>query len=82
MEGKNKQGASATLLSSPAALKTGQAGAQLSAHLAFVVQFRRTSGDLSGRVEHIASGEATLFSCEQELFDFFKQILQTTLAEK
>jgi len=33
------------------------------------------AADLAGRVEHIASGEAALFSCEHELFDFLKRIL-------
>jgi len=36
---------------------------------------------LAGGVEHIASAEAALFSCEHDLFDFFRRIL-TTVAEE
>jgi hypothetical protein len=54
--------------------------APFSAHWAFVVQFRKTPADLAGRAEHIASAQATLFSSEQELVDFFRRILQANVA--
>jgi hypothetical protein len=42
---------------------------------AFVVQFRTNNGALTGRVEHIASGDAVLFWDQHELFNFFGRIL-------
>jgi hypothetical protein len=84
MERKNKpnQGASGTGSSGPGMVNPGSSDAPFSAHRAFVVQFRKTAGDPAGRVEHIASGEAALFSCEHDLFDFFRRILRTIADDK
>jgi hypothetical protein len=53
--------------------------APLSPHWAFVVQLREgtamTPDALHGRVEHIASGQAALFSCLEELRVFMAQVL-------
>ena len=84
MEGKNKQNQRATGTESggPGMVNTERCDAPLSARRAFVVQFRKTAAEeLAGRVEHIASAEASLFSCERDLFDFFRRIL-TTVAEE
>jgi hypothetical protein len=51
------------------------ADAPFSPRRAFVVQFRITAEALTGRAEHIASGEAALFSDLQELCEFFKRVL-------
>jgi len=80
MERKNKRKQGGMESSSPGAVSTEPSGAPFSAHTAFVVQFRRTPNDLAGRVEHIASGEVTLFSGEHDLFDFFRRIL-TSIGE-
>jgi hypothetical protein len=49
--------------------------APLSPTRAFVVQFRAKAGGLSGRVEHLATGEAAFFENQGELLEFFDQIL-------
>jgi len=83
MERKNnqKQRARGTESGGPGMVDTERCDAPLSARRAFVVQFRKTAAGLAGRVEHIASAEAALFSCEHDLFDFFRRLL-TTVAEK
>jgi len=80
MERKNKRKQGGMESRSPGAVSTEPSGAPFSPHTAFVVQFRRTPNDLAGRVEHIASGEVTLFSGEHDLFDFFRRVLRTTIA--
>jgi hypothetical protein len=51
----------------------------LSPHWAFVVQLRQgtalTPEALHGRVEHIVSGQATLFTSLEELRAFMAQVL-------
>jgi hypothetical protein len=42
---------------------------------AFVVQFRSGSGQLEGRAEHMASGDAIFFEDHHELLQFFKRVL-------
>jgi hypothetical protein len=53
--------------------------ALLSPHWAFVVQLREgtalTSDALHGRVEHIVSGQAALFTSLEELRAFMAQVL-------
>jgi hypothetical protein len=53
--------------------------APLSPHWAFVVQLREgtalTPQDVRGRVEHIVSGQATLFASLAELWAFMQQVL-------
>ena len=53
--------------------------APLPRHWAFVIQLRRGSGftaeTLSGRVEHIVSGQATTFSALHQLLAFMEQAL-------
>ena len=53
--------------------------ASLSPHWAFVVQLREgtalTAETLHGRVEHIVSGQATLFMSLEELLAFMAQVL-------
>jgi hypothetical protein len=53
--------------------------APLSVHCAFVVHFRVNSdvahGRLAGRVEHVASGQATRFASLEELLAFIAQVL-------
>jgi hypothetical protein len=49
----------------------------LSVHRSFVVQFR-SDGDgrqLSGRVEHVTSGQATRFASAKELLAFLQRVL-------
>jgi hypothetical protein len=53
------------------------APAAFSPHYAFVVQFRSGEAKIGGRVEHISSGNATLFGGQNELFEFFRRILGT-----
>jgi len=48
--------------------------AAFSPHRAFVVQFRG-KGQLEGRVEHMASGDAIFFEDQYELLQFFKRVL-------
>ena len=59
--------------------ESGQ-GHPLSPRHAFVVQFRAETdidaGRLAGRVEHIVTGQATLFETEETLLAFIKQVLQ------
>jgi hypothetical protein len=54
--------------------------ATFSPRYAFVVQFRSGDAKNGGRVEHMPSGNATLFEDPNELFEFFCRILRT--AEK
>jgi hypothetical protein len=53
--------------------------APLSPHWAFVVQLREgtalTAETLHGRVEHIVSGQATLFTSLEDLLAFMAQVL-------
>jgi hypothetical protein len=55
--------------------------APLSPHWAFVVQVRQgtalTPEALRGRVEHIVSGQATVFTSLGELWTFMAQVLTT-----
>ena len=53
------------------------APAAFSPHYAFVVQFRLGDVNVGGRVEHMSSGDATLFGDQNELFQFFRRILGT-----
>jgi len=56
--------------------------APLSPHWAFVVQLREgtglTSEAMYGRVEHIATGQATLFTSLEEVRAFMAQVLIET----
>lgn len=51
----------------------------MSAQHAFVVQFTPetdlATGSCTGRVEHVASGQATHFQSAEELLKFFTQVL-------
>jgi hypothetical protein len=58
-----------------AVLRKEEKTAPLSPTRAFVVQFRTNSGPLTGRAEHLASGEAVLFANKNELFEFFERTL-------
>ena len=53
--------------------------APLSVHWAFVVHFRAATavaqGQVSGRVEHVVSGQATHFQSRQELLACIAQVL-------
>jgi hypothetical protein len=55
--------------------------APLSVHRAFVVHFRVdsdvTQGRVAGRVEHVASGQATHFASLEELLAFMARVLAT-----
>jgi hypothetical protein len=55
--------------------------APLSVHRAFVVHFRTNSdvthGRMVGRVEHVASGQATHFASLEELLAFMARVLAT-----
>ncbi|HET8669454.1 MAG TPA: hypothetical protein VFM05_02155 [Candidatus Saccharimonadales bacterium] len=55
--------------------------APLSVHRAFVVHFRTNSdiaqGRVTGRVEHIASGQLTHFTSLEELLTFLGRVLAT-----
>ena len=55
--------------------------APLAPHWAFVVQLRQgtalTPAALHGRVEHIVSGQASLFTSLEELRAFMVQVLST-----
>ena len=58
------------------------ADAPLSPHWAFVVQLREgtllTPDAVHGRVEHIVSGQATLFSSLEEVRVFMERVLTQT----
>jgi hypothetical protein len=58
--------------------------APLSVHRAFVVHFRTSSdvtqGHMAGRVEHVASGQATHFASLEELLAFMARVLATIRA--
>jgi hypothetical protein len=62
-----------------------QTESPLSPYRAFVVQFRAgtdiTRGQLSGRVEHVVSGQATHFASLQELLAFIERVLTTVRAQ-
>jgi hypothetical protein len=51
---------------------------------AFVVQFRSgtdvAQGTVSGRIEHVTSGQATLFASWAELQDFIARVLPAVRA--
>jgi hypothetical protein len=51
-----------------------------SAHWAFVVQFQSDTvveqGHLTGRVEHVVSGQATTFQTLETLLTFIAQVLR------
>jgi hypothetical protein len=62
-----------------------QAGkAPLSVHWAFVVHFRVSSdvacGQIAGRVEHVVSGQSTLFDSLEELLAFMARVLASVRA--
>ena len=54
--------------------------AHLSVHWAFVVQFQSDTaveqGHLTGRVEHVISGQATAFQSLETLLAFIAQVLR------
>ena len=56
--------------------------APLSPHWAFVVQLREgtmlTPETVYGRVEHLATGQATLFTSLEEVRTFMEQVLSRT----
>lgn len=52
-----------------------KAYAPFSRDRAFVVQFRTNGETLTGRAEHIASGDVVLFRDQHELLNFFRRIL-------
>jgi hypothetical protein len=58
--------------------------APLSVHHAFVVHFRVNSevaqGRITGRVEHVASGQSTQFASLEELLAFMGRVLATVRA--
>ncbi len=58
--------------------------APVSVHRAFVVYFRTnsavTQGRVAGRVEHVASGQATHFASLEELLAFMARVLATVRA--
>jgi hypothetical protein len=53
----------------------------LSPHRAFVVQFRENAdverGRLTGRIEHVTSGQATHFQSLEQLLAFVARVLAT-----
>ena len=53
--------------------------APLSVHRAFVVHFRENNDvahrQMSGRVEHVVSGQSTHFASLEELLDFIARVL-------
>lgn len=57
----------------------------LSVHRAFVVHFRTETdvaqGQVAGRVEHVVSGQAALFSSLQELLAFVARVLAQARTE-
>jgi hypothetical protein len=58
--------------------------AHLSVHWAFVVQFRSDTaveqGHLTGRVEHVVSGQATDFEALETLLAFIARVLRAKRA--
>ena len=58
--------------------------APLSAHWAFVVHFRTdtdiTQGRITGRVEHVVSGQSTHFDSLEELLAFVARVLASVRA--
>jgi hypothetical protein len=63
-----------------------QTESPLSPYRAFVVQFRAETnaahGKISGRVEHVVSGQATHFVSVAELLAFIGQVLATVKENK
>ena len=63
-----------------------QTESPLSPYRAFVVQFRAETnvarGKVSGRVEHVVSGQATHFASVEELLAFIGQVLATVRENK
>ena len=61
-----------------------QTESPLSPYRAFVVQFRTETnvarGQVSGRVEHVVSGQATHFTSVKELLAFIGHVLSTVRA--
>jgi len=61
-----------------------QTESPLSPYRAFVVQFHTETkvacGQVSGRVEHVVSGQATHFASVEELLAFIEQVLATVRA--
>jgi len=61
-----------------------QTESPLSPYRAFVVQFRKETevarGRVSGRVEHVVSGQATHFASLEELLTFIGQVLAAVRA--
>jgi hypothetical protein len=61
-----------------------QAESPLSPYRAFVVQFRTETdiarGCVTGRVEHVVSGQATHFASIEELLAFIGRVLSTIRA--
>ena len=59
--------------------QSGQGKSALPVNRAFVVQFRTetdlATGRVTGRVEHVASGQATHFSSLEELLAFIDRVL-------
>jgi hypothetical protein len=58
------------------------AAAAFSPHYAFVVQFSSHDVNTGGRVEHMSSGNATLFGGQNELFEFFRDILRRAESDR
>jgi hypothetical protein len=60
-------------------LETNQFPAPLSPHWAFVVQLRQGTSlspkSMQGRIEHIVTGQATLFASLEELRAFMARVL-------
>jgi hypothetical protein len=58
----------------------------LPANQAFVIQFQASSGEPRivhrGRVEHLATGRATHFQAENELWTFVDSVLKTACSDK
>jgi hypothetical protein len=75
---KTKQAPEVPGTSSSNAISPEQIDAPFSPRRAFVVQFRTGSGTLTGRVEHMASGEAALFTDLRELGEFFDRVLNVS----
>jgi hypothetical protein len=84
MSGKTKSRQAARLPDafSSNAVSPEHVDAPFSTRRAFVVQFRTGGATLTGRVEHMASGEAALFSDLHELCGFFDRVLKSSEADK
>jgi hypothetical protein len=75
---KNRRAARIPDASSSDAPSPEYVDAPFSPRCAFVVQFRTGKGKLTGRVEHMTSGEAAIFSDLKELCEFFKRVLEVS----